>query len=87
MLSLITKPQAERIVAKECLRHKYVGIRLFTLRTEDGEAQADCRINGEDFESVAIALHEYAKTWPFAGYELRKQYIVMHTERFSPANG
>jgi hypothetical protein len=36
-------------------------------------------VNGEDWEKGAQALREYAKTWPPAGYEFRKQYVVLQT--------
>lgn len=58
---------------------RFYGIRLFALRDNDGETQADCRVNGEDWEPGAAALREYAKTWPGAGFEFRKQYVVMYT--------
>ena len=43
---------------------------------------ADCRVNGDDFEPGAIALRAYATTWPDAGYEFRKQYVI-----FQPFDG
>jgi hypothetical protein len=55
----------------------FYGIRLFAHRTPEGVPEADCRVNGEDWEKGAQALREYAKTWPAAGYEFRKQYIVL----------
>jgi len=54
----------------------FSGLRLFAARGEDGTPQADCRVNGDDFEPGAQALREYVKTWPQAGYEFRKQYLV-----------
>lgn len=54
-------------------------LRLFAARDEAGDAQADCRVNGEDWEPGAQALREYAKTWPAAGYEFRKQYVVLQS--------
>lgn len=53
-------------------------LRLFAARGIDGTPQADCRVNGEDCEKGAEALRDYAKTWPAAGYEFRKQYVVIH---------
>lgn len=53
-------------------------LRLFAARGADGSPQADCRVNGEDFETGIEALRNYAKTWPPAGYEFRKQYVVLH---------
>lgn len=55
------------------------GIRFFAARDEAGQAQADCRINGEDYEAGAVALREYAATWPKAGYEFRKQYVILRS--------
>ena len=57
----------------------FFGLRLFAARDIKGEPQADCRVNGEDFEQGAEALRKYAATWPAAGYEFRKQYVVLHT--------
>lgn len=57
----------------------YCGLRLFATRDADGTPGADCRINGEDWEPGAQALREYASTWPPAGYEFRKQYVVLQT--------
>lgn len=55
------------------------GLRLVAIRDAEGRPQADCRINGADWEDGAQALREYALTWPLAGYEMRKQYVVLHT--------
>jgi len=55
------------------------GLRLFAARDSDGAPQADCRVNGVDWEKGAEALRNYAKTWPPAGYEFRKQYVVLQT--------
>lgn len=54
-------------------------LRLFASRDENGEPQADCRVNGEDFEPGAKALQNYATSWPPAGYEFRKQYVILHS--------
>ena len=54
-------------------------LRLFSARDTEGAAQADCRVNGEDWESGVQALREYARTWPPAGYEFRKQYVVLQS--------
>jgi hypothetical protein len=53
-------------------------IRLFAARDAEGIPQADCRVNGEDWEKGVQALCDYAKIWPAAGYEFRKQYVVLH---------
>jgi hypothetical protein len=57
----------------------FFGIRFFAVRDEQGLTEADCRVNGEDWEIGAEALRKYAATWPEAGYEFRKQYVVLHT--------
>ena len=57
----------------------FYGLRLYAARDENGEPQADCRINGEDWEPGKEALRDYAGTWTPAGYEFRKQYVVLQT--------
>jgi hypothetical protein len=54
-------------------------LRLFAARDAEGTPQADCRVNGDDWASGAEALRNYAKTWPEAGYEFRKQYVVLQS--------
>jgi hypothetical protein len=54
-------------------------LRLFAARDTEGTPEADCRVNGEDWEKGAQALREYARTWPAAGYEFRKQYVVLQS--------
>jgi hypothetical protein len=54
-------------------------LRLFAARDPEGVPQADCRVNGEDWERGAQALREYVTTWPPAGYEFRKQYVVLQS--------
>ena len=67
-------------VFKEKLQGDEVfALRLFAARNETGSPMADCRVNGEDFEQGAEALRQYVSTWPNAGYEIRKQYVVLHT--------
>jgi len=68
----------------EAFRHFIEGndlfcLRLFAMRNADGIAQADCRVNGEDWDPGAQALQEYVHTWPAAGFEFRKQYVVIYT--------
>jgi hypothetical protein len=36
-------------------------------------------VNGEDFEKGAQALRDHGATWPAAGYEFRKQYVVLQS--------
>lgn len=55
----------------------FFGVRLFAAREPGVGGQADCRVNGEDWEKGAEALRAYADTWPDAGYEFRKQYVVL----------
>jgi hypothetical protein len=55
------------------------GIRFYAMRDKDGTAAADCRINGEDYEPGMEALRSYVATWPGAGLEFRKQYVLLHT--------
>ena len=57
----------------------FFGIRFFAVRDEQGVTEADCRVNGEDWAVGAEALRKYAATWPGAGYEFRKQYVILHT--------
>lgn len=55
------------------------GIRLFAMRNANGDPQADCRVNGNDWDKGIEALRKYVSTWPEAGFEMRKQYIVVQT--------
>ncbi len=57
----------------------FVGIRLFALRNAQLEPEADCRVNGQDWEAGAKAIADYVRTWPDAGFEFRKQYVVIHS--------
>jgi hypothetical protein len=57
----------------------FFGLRFFAARNQNGEPQADCRVNGEDWEPGAEALREYVRTWPGTGYEFRKQYVILQT--------
>jgi hypothetical protein len=54
-------------------------VRLLAMRDEQGAAHADCRVNGLDYERGAEALRQYVKSWLPAGFEFRKQYVVIHT--------
>jgi len=56
-------------------------IRLFAMRDDEGRIQADCRINGEDYEPGKAALTVYAAEWPDRGFESRKQYVVITAHR------
>ena len=57
----------------------FYGLRLLAMRDERGNPQADCRVNGTDWDKGAEALRRYVATWPAAGFEMRKQYVVLQT--------
>jgi hypothetical protein len=57
----------------------FYGLRFYAARNREGLTMADCRVNGEDWEEGAVALRKYAETWPNAGFEFRKQYVVLHS--------
>jgi len=61
------------------------GLRLYAMRDAEGTPQADCRVNGDDWEKGAQALRDYVKTWPDAGFEFRKQYVVLHSVAKGPS--
>jgi hypothetical protein len=53
--------------------------RLLALRDPKGEPGADCRLNGDDHDAGAEALRRYVTTWPGRAFEMRKQYVVIHS--------
>jgi hypothetical protein len=55
------------------------GLRLYAARDAEGEVQADCRVNGEDWPAGAEALRAYVTQWPDRGFEFRKQYVVIQS--------
>ena len=57
----------------------FAAIRLYAARDAEGEIQADCRLNGEDYPAGQLALMDYVKTWPEMGFEFRKQLVVVHS--------
>jgi hypothetical protein len=57
----------------------FYGLHLFAARDVKGVPRADCRVNGNDWGKGAEALRQYVTTWPEAGYEIRKQYVVLQT--------
>lgn len=57
----------------------FFGIRLFAMRDQNGVAEADCRVNGRDWEAGAEALIKYAQGWPDRGFEFRKQYVAIRS--------
>lgn len=61
-------------------RKEFLGIRLFASRNREGEVSADCRINGHDFPAALPLLTAYAHSWPQAGFEYRKQYVVIRNQ-------
>lgn len=56
---------------------RFYGVRLFASRDADGVIEADCRINGVDWNPGAEALRKYVTTWPERGFEYRKQYVAI----------
>jgi hypothetical protein len=57
----------------------FYAIRFYAARDENGVPQADCRVNGEDSDAGKAALIKYAASWPPAGFEFRKQYVVIQS--------
>jgi len=45
-------------------QNEFFGIRLLVLRNENGEINADCRVNGIDWELGKEHLIKYGQTWP-----------------------
>lgn len=62
---------------------EFYGVRMFAMRNEEGLVEADCRVNGEDWELGKMALIKYAKTWPNLGFECRKQYVCIQSRDVS----
>jgi hypothetical protein len=67
------------IVQRHLSSDDFTCIRFYAARDENGDPQADCRVNGEDWEEGAEALRVYASSWPEAAFEFRKQYVVLRT--------
>jgi hypothetical protein len=57
----------------------FYAIRMLAAHDNRGNAQADCRVNGQDWVPGRDALIAYAGTWPQAGIEQRKQYVILQT--------
>ena len=57
----------------------FIALRMFASRDENGQAASDCRINGHDDNPAMAALRRYVETWPQAGFEFRKQYVIIHS--------
>lgn len=62
-------------------RQEFYAIRMFAARDMQGQASADCRVNGGEWEPGAQALSGYVQTWPDLGFEWRKQYVVLQTRK------
>jgi hypothetical protein len=58
---------------------EFYALRLFASRSEQGQPDADCRVNGEDFPTGANALRAQVATWPPHGFEFRKQLVIIYT--------
>lgn len=54
-------------------------LRLYAARDGEGDPAADCRVNGEDYPAGADGLRDYVNTWPPAGFEFRKQYVIVQS--------
>ncbi len=57
----------------------FIAIRLYGLRSEDGQALADCRVNGVPWQPGREALEKYVASWPGSGFAYRRQYVIAHT--------
>ncbi|MBK8093271.1 MAG: hypothetical protein IPK32_15100 [Verrucomicrobiaceae bacterium] len=56
----------------------FTGVRYFVMRDNEGNLNADCRVNGLEFDPGKAALIRYAESWPGTGFQYRKQYVVVH---------
>lgn len=54
-------------------------VRLFAMRDQAGQTGADCRVNGEDFDSGREALAESVEGWAGEGFEFRKQLLLIQS--------
>ena len=55
---------------RELIEYRSVyGIRLFAMRDANGDPQADCRVNGNDWDKGTEALRKYVGTWPASGFD------------------
>ena len=69
--------QCYQVFEKLIQSEQFGGIYFFVSRDTQGQVNADCRVNGEDFPAAIPLLLAYANTWPARGLELRKQYVVL----------
>jgi len=60
------------------------GVRLHAARDVDGGPMADRRVNGEDWPAGVEALRAHVRDWPGAGFESRRQYVLIGP---APARG
>jgi hypothetical protein len=51
-------------------------VRFFAM-WQNGEANADCRVNGLDHDTGKEELIRYVGTWPKRDFEFRKQYVII----------
>src|SRR5581483_10010897 len=65
----------------------FLGVRFYAARDQNGVAQADCRVNGEDYEPGKNALLQYIPRWPDQRLEFRKQYAVIQNAPAETAGG
>ncbi len=57
----------------------FIALRLYALRSETGQALADCRINGVPWQPGKEALTQFVASWPGSGFMYRRQYVIAHT--------
>jgi hypothetical protein len=64
---------------KQLEGNEFYGVRLYASRNTKGGVEADCRVNGVDWDSGKTALKKYVKKWSDRGFELRKQFVAIRT--------
>ena len=57
----------------------FIAVRFYAMLNSQGEPEADCRLNGVDWEPGKQALVRYVNSWPDRGFEFRKQYGIIQT--------
>lgn len=62
----------------------FYAIRMFAAHDDHDKSRADCRVNGGEWDDGRQALIAYADTWPPAGLEQRKQYVILQTRVQGP---
>jgi len=63
----------------------FYGLRMFAMRDETGVPQADCRVNGNDWEKGAEALRKYVTTWPEADLNFVSSTLCCKLLRRNPS--